>query len=280
MKLISSVNEYKVINLIKRDPRYCVYKCVSKGRGYLLYLIGDEQLEKALVTRFADVSGSDFDGFAELFSDGGGLVLAFKDNILEETAADYLGDDTNEIHKLLFFERVLEALCVHEVPSDIACDLLEYDNIGVKSDGSSDCRYILHNFSAFDSRGMNTLSEIFARKLTRALLPVGRTERTPVTDKFCKELCANPPETMTDLYDRYIECVETCRGIDSGETKIQRLKKKALKATSIGKVILMAVILGMACFILIMSIVNDDSGSGEKFRRIGDVIIEETSSQN
>lgn len=276
MKLISSANEYKAINLIKRDPRYSVYKCISRGRGYLLYLIGDETLEKTLVTRFGDVSEFDFDGFVELFADKDSLVLVFKDNILEETAADYLGDDTDESGKLLFFERVLEALCVHEVPANIACDLLEHDNIGVKSDGDADCRYILNDISVFDHRGMKSLAEIFTQKLSLALLPVGRTKRTALIDKFCKELCDNPPDTMTDMYDRYVRCVEACRETELGETKGQRLKKKALKAANIGKLVLTAVVLGMACLILIMSFMDDGSKNGMKFDRIGEVVIEES----
>lgn len=277
MKLISSANEYKAINLIKRDPRYSIYKCVSRGRSYLLYLVSDENLENALVTRFGDVSGFDFDGFAELFADKDSLVLAFKDNTLAETAADYLGDDTGEKSKLMFFERVLEALCVHEVPANIACDLLEHDNIGVKSDGDADCRYILNDISMFDNRDMRALAEIFTQKLTLALSPIGRTKRTALIDKFCKELRADPPGTMTDMYDRYVRCVEACCEIELGETKSQRLKKKALKAASIGKAVLTAVVLGMAFLILIMSFAEDSSKSGKKFKQIGDVMIEETS---
>lgn len=274
MKLISSANEYKAINLIKRDPRYSVYKCVSKGRGYLLYLVSEENLEEALVARFTKTSGFDFDGFVELFADGDSLVLVFKDNTLEETVADYLGDDTDESGKLMFFERVLEALCVHEVPANIACDLLEHDNIGVKSDGSADCRYILCDISLFDDRDMNTLAEIFTRKLTAALAPVGKTKRTPVIDEFCRGLRADPPETMTDMYDRYVRCVDACRETELGETRSQRLKKKAMKAANVGKVVLTAVVLIMACVILIMSFTDDGSKNGVKFDRIGDVIIE------
>lgn len=279
MKLISSANEYKAINLIKRDPRYSVYKCVSHERGYLLYVIDDETLEKTLVTRFGDVSGFVFDGFAELFVEGDSLVLAFKDNTLEETAADYLGDDTAESGKLLFFERVLEALCVHGVPANIACDLLEHDNIGVKSDGGADCRYILNDISVFDNCGMGSLAEIFTQKLKLALLPVGRTKRTVLIDKFCKELCADPPETMTDLYDRYVKCVEACREIELGETKSQRLKKKAMKAANIGKAALTAVVLIMALLILIMSFLDNGSKNGVKFDQIGEVVIEESASE-
>lgn len=277
MKFISSANEYRAINLIKRDPglRYGVYKCVSRGRGYLLYLISDEALERALMTRFGDLSGFNFDGFTELFADGDRLVLVFKENILEETTAYHLGDDTNETEKLLFFERVLEALCVHEVPVNIACDLLEHDNIGVKSDGSADCRYILNDISVFDDRDMNLFTEIFSRKLTLALEPVGKNKRTPVIDKFCRELRAEPPKTMTDMYDRYVKCVEDCRGIELGETKAERLKKNVMKAANIGKVVLTTAVLVLACIMLIMSFADDGSKNGVKFDRIGDVVIEE-----
>ncbi len=278
MKLISSANEYKAINLIKRDPRYSIYKCVSKGRGYLLYLVSDGNLEEALVARFTKTSGFDFDGFVELFADGDSLVLVFKDNILEETVADYLGDDTDESGKLMFFERVLEALCVHEVPANIACDLLEHDNIGVKSDGDADCRYILCDISLFDGRDMSTLAEIFTRKLTLALSPVGKTKRTPVIDEFCRELRADPPESMTDMYDRYVRCVDACRETELGETKSQRLKKKAMKAANVGKVVLTAAVLIMACVILVLSFTDDGSKNSVKFDRIGDVIIENLNS--
>lgn len=280
MKLISSAKEYKAINLIKRDPRYSIYRCSSKGRSYLLYLVSDDNLEKSLVTCFGKMTGFDFDGFVELFADSDRLVLVFKDNILEKTTADHLGDDTDERSKLMFFERILEALCVHEVPANIACDLLENDNIGVKSDGSADCRYILCNITAFDNCGMDRLAKIFAQKLQLALSPFGRTKRTPLIDKFCKGLHTDPPETMTDLYDRYVRCAEECSEIELGETKAQRLKKKAMKAASVGKVILTAVVLVMALLILILSIVDDGSGSGEKIRQIGDVIIEENTSEN
>ena len=278
MKLISSANEYKAINLIKRDPQYNVYKCVSKGNGYLLYLVSDKMLEKTLVTRFGDMSGSDFDGFAELFADDDGLVLVFRYNILEKTTADYLEDDTDESDKLLFFERVLEALCVHEVPINIACDLLEYDNIGVKSDGSADCLYILHDISVSDDRNMNSLAVIFSQKLKQALSAVGKTKRTPVIDNFCKEICTNPAGSMTDMYDRYVKCVEDCRGIELGETKSERIKKNVMKAVNIGKIVLTAAVLIMACIILIMSFAGDSS-KNVKFDQIGNVAIEETASK-
>lgn len=275
MKLISSTREYKAINLIKRDSRYSIYRCSCKGRSYLLYLVCDENLEKSLVACFGKMTGFDFDGFVELFADGDRLVLVFKDNILEETTADHLGDETDERSNLMFFERVLEALCVHEVPANIACDLLENDNIGVKSDGSADCRYILHNFSAFDNCGMERLAEKFTQKLRRSLAPFGRNKRTPLIEKFCKELKVDTPETMTELYDRYIRCVEECSEVELGETKAQRLKKKAMKAASVGKVILTVLVLGLAFLMLVVSIVDDGSGSGEKIEQIGDVIIEE-----
>ena len=279
MKLLSSANEYEAINLIKRDPRYSVYKCESKGRGYLLYLIADETLEKAPGTRFGKTSGSDFDGFEELFVDGDSLVLVFKDNALEETAADYLGGDADGSRKLMFFERVLEALCVHSVPPDIACDLLEHDNIGVKSDGSADCRYILCNISAFGKRGMDTLAEIFAQKLTLAFASAGRSKRTALIERFCGELRADPPASMTEFYDRYVGCVETCREVEPEENGIRRLKKKALKAAGVGKAILTVAVLGMAFLILIMSFAGSGSENDVKFGQIGDVVIEETSSQ-
>lgn len=279
MKLISSVNEYKAINLVKRDPRYSVYKCESKGHGYLLYLVSDKMLESSLVSCFGDMSGSDFDGFAELFADGDDLVLVFRYNILEKTTADYLEDDTDESDKLIFFERVLEALCVHEVPINIACDLLEHDNIGVKSDGSADCRYILHDFTAPDACDMSSLAVVFSKKLKLALSAVGKTKRTPVIDKFCKELCSDPADSMTDMYDRYVKCVENCRGIELGETKSERIKKNVKKAANVGKVVLTAAVLIMACVILIMSFTGDDSKNGVKFDRIGNVMIEETTSE-
>lgn len=276
MKFISSANEYKAINLIRREPgsRYNVYKCVSRGRSYLLYLVSDEALERALVECFGDMSGSDFDGFAELFADGDKLVLAFRENILEKTAADYLEDDTGESEKLLFFERVLEALCVHGVPVNIACDLLENDNIGVRSDGSADCRYIFGKISVFDDRNMKTLAEIFTRKLTQAFSAVGKNKRTPIIERFCKELCEEPPDLMTEMYDRYVKCVEECRRTELGETKAERIKKNVIKAANIGKVVLTAAVLIMACIMLIISFAGDGSKNKVKFDRIGDVIIE------
>lgn len=280
MTLLSKANKYEAINLIVRDPRYSVYKCASGGRAYLLYLVRDDELEDALVERFTDISMYGFDGFVELFADNGALVLVFKESSLEETAADYLDESTSESQKLMFFERVLEAFCVHEVPPSVACDLLEYDNVGVTSEGSADCRYILRDVSAYEKRGMGSLAEIFTRKLQTALTPVGHTKRTSIINDFCRALKDDPPKTMTDFYDRYVCCVEMCGRTELGETKLQRLKKKALKAAGLGKTILTVIILGLACAVLVMSLVQNSSDGGAVFNQIGEVNIEENASKN
>lgn len=270
MKLISAVNEYRAVNLIKRNARYSIYKCVSReGRGYLLYKFAkDETPEAALVARFNDMP-PDFDGFSELFADSDeSLVLVFKDNTLEQTAADYMSGDTSETAKLRFFERMLEALCVHEIPPNIACDLLENDNIGVKSDGSADCRYILNNITAFEDRNMAALSKIFAKKLTQVLSFSGRI---PEVEKFCGELKADPPETVTGLYDRYVSFVEARENSKSPNSSKNKLKK----AANIGKAALTAAVLVMTAIILIMSFFENDTKKTKKFDQIGEVLIEE-----
>lgn len=270
MKLISASNEYRAVNLIKRGSRYSVYKCVSReGRGYLLYkIVKDERLEKALVARFNEMP-PDFDGFSELFADSGeSLILVFKDNALEQTAADHMSGDVSVKAKLQFFERALEALCVHEVPENIACDLLENDNIGVKSDGSADCRYILNDITTLGERNMAALSKIFAKKLTLALSSSGRI---PEAEKFCGELKANPPETVTGLYDRYISFVEARENSKSENNPKNKLKK----AANIGKAALTAVVLVMTVIILIITFFEDDSQKTKNFDKIGEVAVEE-----
>lgn len=270
MKLISATNEYKAINLIKRGARYSVYRCVSRdGRGYLLYkFIKDELLENALVVRFGDIS-PDFDGFSELFADSGdSLVLVFKDNILERTVNDLLDGDTAERERLDILERSLEALCVHEVPPDIACDLLENGNIGVKSDGSADCLYILSDFFTPGKRDMTALSVIFAKKLTQAL---SNGKRSAAVEKFCENLRLEPPESMTDLYDRYLTFVEAQKSAAVKNSPKARL----MKAVNIGKTLLTAAVLVMAAAILVMSFFEDGQKNTQKLDKIGEVLIEE-----
>lgn len=278
MILQSSANRYEAINLIARTGSYSVYKCTGKGRSYIVYVVEDKELENKLVARFGDMTEQDLDGFAELFAENDALVLVFKEYVLEQTAASFNDDTTAESDKLMFFVRVLEAFCVHGVPCDIACDLLEGDNVGVSSEGSADCRYLFHNIAALEDRNMRSLCRVFIEKLKTALIPVGRTKRTAVIDKFCKELMSNVPQSMTDLYDRYEECVEICRQTELGETKLQRLKKKALKAASVGKVMLTVVILGLACVILAMSILKNNNDGGVYFDRVGEVEIESSAS--
>lgn len=278
MTLLSSVREYELIELITREPRFGVYRSVCGGRWYLVYIVRSEALENALAERLCDLSESGFDGFCEFFGDADALIAVFRYNALEKTAADYLDEDTTETEKLMFFGRVLEAFCVHEVPPDIACDLLQNDNVGVTSEGGADCRYILRELSAFEKRDMRSLAGIFSKKLKQALAPVGKTKRTAVIDRFLSELIQSPPAAMTEFYDRYTACVEECKGIELGETKLRRLKNRVLKAANVGRTVLMIAVLALAVVMLVMSL-NEDNSRNQKLDRIGGVTVEESVSQ-
>lgn len=271
MKLISASNEYTAINLIKREPRYTVYRCQDRGgRRYLLYkFIKDELLESSLVIRFGELS-SDFDGFSELFADSDdSLVLVFKDNELEQTFNDVLSAETSTVERLTALDRALEALCVHEVPADIACGLMESGNIGVKSDGSADCLYILDDISSFGKRGMPALSAIFANKLDQAL---SSRKRSPELAEFRESLESTPPSTMTELYDRFLSFSETQKRLTAQNSAKQKLKK----AAAIGKTALTAVVLLVAAAILVISFLDIGKKPTQKLDRIGELIIEQT----
>lgn len=280
MTLESSSKVYKIINLVRKSNDYRVYRCLRSTKYYLLYRIVNEPLKQTVCLCFTQPGISDFDGFCEMFTNGDDLILVFREAVLEETAADYSDESTNEVEKLAFFDMLLTALCVHNVPVRLAYDLILHDNIGVTAQGGADCRYDLYELGSYENSGddINRLSELFSDKLSTAFAKLPRSKCTGKVTAFCVQLSDTHPKSIMELYERYNLFKEDLTVLKIGETKRERIKRISKKAFVAAKAVLTAVLLALAVYVLLLSVFNAKPGSGGIYDRIGDVSIEEFSS--
>lgn len=284
MKFESEFNEYEVINLIDSLNLYDIYLCKCKKRKYIICRIKSESLKKDVLELFLDMKNKgEFDDLSEIFTDREDLIIVFVYNNLQDGLENYLEDLNKSFEqKLDFFYNVLSCFCVHQTAVCVACDLLKYNNVGIRSDGTMDCFYQLKEMAAYKEFDMKRFSQILSEKLKTAFKYELEDKRFLELKLFLHNLTENVSSDIMELFKQYCKIYELFKEkISKGSLNDESKKQKALKlfkrVTVIFKLLAAAVVLAAAAWLVVSQIKEKSEDGGSSFETIGEIIIEEYS---
>lgn len=279
----SNENIYEVINVLYSGVGYDNYRCDKNNENYILSCIKTEELKHYMCQMLVRIQETtQFHEIYEVFTYNDDFVIVLKEHQVREKWSDYLiENDYTFRERIEFLYRILSGLCVHEVPVEIACDLMKHGEIGISADGSVNCYYNLReldDYKTYDT--MEQFCGIFSHQIWNVF--GDEIMRKPYKElrSFYDDIQKNIPKDFLELFKRYnevyeifLEKIEKHQLTENAEiNKFQGLMEKSIR---IAKKVVVAAVIAAAVWVLILSLRNSSTEAKGAFSQIGDLRIKE-----
>ena len=275
---------YEVIRLFEKKDGYDNYLCRCIGKNYILCCIWQEEIKQACCGLLLDIwQKGHFQNMVEVFCQGDYLIAVFEEHPLQRELNEYVKDGGENylfMSRMEFMYQILCALCIQEIPVEIACDLFQSGRIGLKSDGNADGYYHLISLEHYEEYDIGKLCGILADELEKVFGWEFRRKNYKELRAFCEGLRSKPFEDVLQIVSEFSQLYQVFQkkyedGILTQSIGVHALLDKAKGAMGFLKKALVILIIVCAFGFLLWSLRDTTKHSGGIYQEIGDLTIRE-----